>query len=70
MENTSFSMNMATQAHWKNMPLLTYTDNSLQCPAEINTSKTPTTCIPFHTNYDYRGRLSINKDYYLKKLLL
>lgn len=24
-------------------------------------SKTPTTCIPFYTNYDCRGRLSNNK---------
>lgn len=33
-------------------------------PAEMNTSgsKTPTTFIPIHTNDDYRGRLSINKD--------
>lgn len=37
---------------------------SLHLPAEINTSghKTPTTCIALHTNYGYRGRLSINKD--------
>ncbi len=37
---------------------------SLQFPAEKNTkgSKTPTT-LPFYTNYDYRGRLVINKNY-------
>lgn len=41
--------------------------NSLQFPAERNTSgnKTPPTSVPFHTNYDYRSRLYINKDLFL-----
>ncbi len=41
--------------------------NSLQFPAEVNTSssKTPATFIHFHTDYDYRSRLSINKDLFL-----
>ncbi len=32
--------------------------------AETNTrgNKTPTTCIPFHTNYDYKGRWKMNED--------
>ncbi len=40
--------------------------NSLHFPAEINTScsKTPT-FLPFHTNFDYRSRLSINKYLFL-----
>ncbi len=40
----------------------TYLYISLQFPAEMNVSvsKTPTTCDPFHTNYDYRSRLSMN----------
>ncbi len=53
-----------TKAHWKNMPITTllkniqkhtYTLNSLQFSAEMNSngSKTPTTFIPFHTNYKY-----------------
>lgn len=36
----------------------TYIYNSLHFPAEMNISdsKTPMTFIPFHANYDYRGR--------------
>ncbi len=35
-----------------------HTYNSLQFPTEVNTSgsETPTTFIPFHTNYEYKGR--------------
>ncbi len=45
--------------------------NSLQFPAEMNTtgSKTLTVYIPFHTNYDYEGRLSVNKDLFLHSSL-
>ncbi len=37
---------------------------------EMNTSsnKTPTTFIPFHTNYDYKGGLLTNKDFYVQFL--
>ncbi len=42
---------------------------SLQFPAEMNTSgsKTETTFVLFHANYDYSSRLSINNDLVLCK---
>lgn len=44
--------------------LLKSTYNSMHFPAKMNTScsKAPTTFIAFHTNYDHRGRVLINKD--------
>ncbi len=43
----------------------TYWYNLLQFPADLNTnvSKTYTTFTPFHTNYNYSGKSSINKDF-------
>lgn len=60
----------ATWAYWKNVLKRTYTYNGLQFPAEMNTgsTKTPTTFIPFYTNYCYKGRLSINKDFMFSSL--
>ncbi len=42
----------------------TYTFNSLHFLVEmsISDSKTPRNYIVFHTSYDYRGRILINKD--------
>ncbi len=44
----------------------TYTFNSLHFLIEISISdsKTPRNDIAFHTSYDYRGRILINKDFY------
>lgn len=51
----------ATVAYWENVPLPTFLQNSYT----IHCSKTLTTFIHFHSNYDYRGRLLINKDLFL-----
>lgn len=74
-EKANCEMKWTTQAHWKNMPLLFENSKKRTCiynllfPAEINTSdsETPTTYIPFHT--DYRGRLLINIDFFLQSSL-
>ncbi len=44
----------------------TYTFNSLHFLVEISISdsKTPRNYIAFHTSYDYRGIIFINKDFY------
>ncbi len=48
-----------------------YTNNSLQFPAEMNSgSETSTTFGSFHTNYDYWGRLLINKDLFSCRFLV
>lgn len=57
------SIKLATQAQWKNV-FATCLQSSqkrskLQFPTEMNTK-----FILFHTNYDYRGRLSLIKACY------
>ncbi len=51
--------------------ILIHTYNSLQFSAEMDTSgrKNPN-FIPFHTNSDYRDRLSINKDFFFAQFLV
>lgn len=56
---------MRKYAHWGKKRASTFLNsvyNSLQFPHEMNTngSKTPTTCMPFHTNYDYGADWLIN----------
>jgi len=61
-----------TQAPWKNLPLPAHSTNtvhkSLQFQAEMD-SKTPTSCFPFQTSYDYRCKLLINRDLFLHSSL-
>lgn len=45
------------------LPKRTYAYNSMQFPAELNTCDSY-----FHTNYDYMGRLSVNKDIFAQFL--
>lgn len=40
--------------------------SSLHFTAEMNTTGSRTTFVPFHTNFDYNGRLSIIKDLFLR----
>lgn len=66
----SLAFFLPTEAHWKNVPLpFNFLQNSqnthLQTIHCSFKSTTTTTFIPFHTNSDYRGKLSINKDSFL-----
>lgn len=46
---------LATQAHWKNMPLTTVFAKLQKSIHLIHGSKTATTFTPFYTSYDYRA---------------
>lgn len=55
---------MSNTGSLENVPLPAFLPNSANFPAKLNPSgrKTPTICLPVHTNYDYMGTLLINID--------